>query len=82
MIMEIFKLISYYKIESDGSVNVCLKPENVLINEYIATYRTFENLSLADSSLNEYIEEMTIPLYNDFMSMENVQLEIRNKFIL
>jgi hypothetical protein len=80
--MEIFKLISYYKIESDGSVNVCLKPENVLINEYIATYRTFENLSLADSSLNEYIEEMTIPLYNDFMSMENVQLEIRNKFIL
>ena len=80
--MEIFKLTSYYKIESDGSVNVCLKPENVLINEYIATYRTFENLSLADSSLNGYIEEMTIPLYNDFMSMENVQLEIRNKFTL
>lgn len=82
MIMEIFKLTSFIKIEDNGSVNVCLKPENLLINEYIATYRTFDNLTIAESSLNGYIEEMTIPLYNDFMNMENVSLETRNKFTL
>ncbi len=80
--MEIFKLTSYFRIEDNGSVNVCLKPENSIINEYIATYRTYDDLSSAESLLNEYIEEMTIPLYNDFKIMENVSLEIRNKFTL
>ena len=56
--MEIFRLVSSMKIEDDGTVNVCLKPDNNLINEYIATYRTYESLSVAEYSLNSFIIEM------------------------
>jgi hypothetical protein len=80
--MEIFKLVSTMKIEDNGLVNVCLKPDNNLINEYIATYRTYESLSEAESSLNSFILEMTPLLFNDFKNMDNISLELRNLFIL
>lgn len=80
--MEIFKLISTFRIEENGSVNVCLKPENSLINEYIATFRSYDNIIDAQNELNTYIEEMTPLLYNDFKAMENISLELRNKFTL
>lgn len=80
--MEIFKLVSTMKIEDNGLVNVCLKPDNNLINEYIATYRTYESLSEAESSLNSFILEMTPLLFSDFKNMDNISLELRNLFIL
>lgn len=80
--MEIFKLTSSIKVEDNGLVNVCLKPENESIKELIATYRTYENISLAESSLNGYIQEMTPLLFNDFKNMENVSIEIKNNFTL
>jgi hypothetical protein len=80
--MEIFKLTSSIKIEDNGLANVCLKPENESIKELIATYRTYENIGLAESSLNGYIQEMTPLLFNDFKNMENVSIEIKNNFTL
>lgn len=80
--MEIFKLVSEFKIEPDGTVNVCLKPEHPSINEYIATYRTYNNLGDAESALNIYINEMTPLLYADFKAMENVSNELKNNFTL
>jgi len=80
--MEIFKLTSSIKVEDNGLVNVCLKPENESIKELIATYRTYENISLAESFLNGYIQEMTPLLFNDFKNMENVSIEIKNNFTL
>jgi len=80
--MEIFKLTSSIKIEDNGLVNVCLKPENESIKELIATYRTYENIVLAESSLNGYIQEMTPLLFNDFKNMENISIEIKNNFTL
>ena len=80
--MEIFKLTSSIKVEDNGLVNVCLKPENESIKELIATYRTYDNITLAESSLNGYIQEMTPLLFNDFKNMENVSIEIKNNFTL
>lgn len=80
--MEIFKLVSEFKIEQDGTVNVRLKPEHPSINEYIATYRTYNNLVDAESALNIYINEMTPLLYADFKAMENVSTELKNNFTL
>jgi hypothetical protein len=80
--MEIFKLTSSIKVEDNGLVNVCLKPENESIKELIATYRTYENITLAESSLIGYIQEMTPLLFNDFKNMENVSIEIKNNFTL
>ena len=80
--MEIFRLVSSMKIEDDGTVNVCLKPDNSLIVDYIATYKTYESLSVAEYSLNSFIIEMTPLLYNDFKNMDNISIEVRNKFTL
>jgi hypothetical protein len=80
--MEIFNLIYDIRIENDGKAIICLRPENEMINEYIATYRTYDNITLAQTSLVGYIEEMRPLLYHDFVNMENVPIDIRNNFTL
>lgn len=39
-------------------------------------------ITLAESSLIGYIQEMTPLLFNDFKNMENVSIEIKNNFTL
>lgn len=80
--MEKFILTPTYIIEGNSEVNVCLRPSNELIDDYIATYRGYinEEEALADTPL--FIEEMTPLLFYDFKQMDNVPIEIRDLFEL
>ena len=51
--MEKFILTPTYIIEGNSEVNVCLRPSNELIDDYIATYRGYinEEEALADKPL-------------------------------
>ena len=80
--MEKFILISITIIEDDLEANVCLKPSSPLIEDYIATYRTFENETIAIAETPAFITEMTPLLFAQFEQMDNVPLEIRNQFEL
>lgn len=80
--MEKFILIPITIIEDDLEANVCLKPSSPLIEDYIATYRTFENETVAIAEIPDFITEMTPLLFAEFEQMENVPLEIRQQFEL
>ena len=80
--MEKFTLTSTYIIEDDLEVNVCLKPSNDLISDYIATYRVYPNEGEALIDIPFFIEEMTPILFHDFKNMDNVPIEIRDQFEL
>jgi len=82
MNMTIFGLTSSYFIEEDLEANVCLFPDNELIDDYIATYRTFSDESEMNLLMETYINEMTPLLFDEFQTMENIPLEIRNEFYL
>ena len=80
--MEKFILVSSMIIEDDLEANVCLRPSSPLIENYIATYKTFENEAIAIAETPTFITEMTPLLFAQFQQMDNVPLEIRNQFEL
>ena len=80
--MEIFDLTYSIVVQEDHETNVCLKPSHPLINQYIATYKTYENENEALLDVTSFIEEMRPILYEQFEAMENVPQYIRDQFIL
>lgn len=80
--MEIFDLTYSIVVQEDHEANVCLKPSHPLINQYIATYKTYENENEALLDVTSFIEEMRPILYEQFEAMENVPQYIRDQFIL
>ena len=80
--MEQFILIPTTIIEDDLEVNVCLKPSSPLIEKYVATYKVFENESIAIIETPSFITEQTPLLFYTFQQMENIPIEIRNQFYL
>jgi hypothetical protein len=80
--MEKFILIPTSFVEDDLEVNVCLKPSSPLIDDYIATYKTFENEAIAIAEMDSYITEMTPLLFAEFQQMDNVPQIVRDQFEL
>jgi hypothetical protein len=80
--MEKFILVSTIIIEDDLEANVCLKPSSSLIENYIATYKTFESESIAIAETPNFITEMTPILFAEFQQMDNVPQSIRDEFEL
>lgn len=80
--MEQFILIPTTIIEDDLEANVCLKPSSPLIEKYVATYKVFENESIAIIETPSFITEQTPLLFYTFQQMENIPIEIRNQFYL
>ena len=80
--MEKFTLAATYIIENDLETNVCLRPSSNLIDDYIATYRVYNNETEALIDIPFFIDEMTPLLFHEFKQMDNVPIEIRDQFEL
>ena len=80
--MEKFILKSSMFVETDLETNVCLKPESLLIENYIATFKTFTNEAEAIANLDSFILEMTPLLFAEFQAMESVAQHLKESFEL
>lgn len=80
--MEKFILTATYIIEDDLKANVCLRTSSDLIDDYIATYKVYNNEAEALIDIPFFIEEMTPLLFYDFKQMDNIPIEIRDQFEL
>jgi hypothetical protein len=78
--MKIFDLTYTLTSNSDG-YHICLKPSDILISDYICTWKLFES-EPSNDDINSFINEMKPLLFNDFKSMDNIPNEIKNEFIL
>ena len=77
-----FALIPTYLVEENLEVNVYLKPSSDLIDDYIATYRVYENEDIALNDISNFIHEMTPLLFSEFQLMVNIPVELREMFEL
>ena len=80
--MKPFILEAFKVIEEDLEVNITLKPNDSLIQNYIATAKVYPNEIEADADTINFITEMTPLLFNTFKEMDNVALSIRDQFYL
>jgi hypothetical protein len=80
--MKKFTLSSSMFIESNFQVNVCLKPSDLQISNYIATYVMYENEQEALIDLDRLIAEQTPLLFHVFHYSDNIPQEIRDQYEL
>lgn len=80
--MKKFTLTANYEVMRDLQTQVCLKPTDTQIENYIATYKTFESESIAIAETPNFITEMTPILFAEFQQMDNVPQSIRDEFEL
>ena len=80
--MENFTLTVTYIILENLETNVCLRPSSDLINDYISTYRIYNNEEEALINIPFFIEEMSPLLFNKFKEMDNIDNELRSQFEL
>jgi hypothetical protein len=63
--MEQFTLQHTIIIEDDLQANVCLKPTNEGLKNFIATYKVYDTENEALNDLDNFKTEMTVKLFND-----------------
>jgi hypothetical protein len=80
--MKKFTLTATYEVMRDLQTQVCLKPTDTQIENYLATYRVYESESIAIAETPNFITEMTPLLFAEFQQMDNVPQSIRDEFEL
>ena len=80
--MKQFTLSTSYFIEPDLEANVCLRPSDPQISDYIASFFTFPNEQEALEEIPALVISKTPLIFDEFQAMENVPIEIRNEYYL
>ena len=80
--MKQFTLSTSYFIEPDLEANVCLRPSDPQISDYIASFFIFPNEQAALDEIYELAITQRPILFEKFQEMDNVPLEIREQYFL
>lgn len=80
--MKQFTLSTTYFVEEDLETNVCFRPTDLEISDYIASFFIFSNEEEALNEIPILIIEITPILFQKFQEMENIPIEIRNNYQL
>lgn len=78
--MKQFTLLTSYYIEPDLEANVCLRPSDPEISDYIASFFTFPNEQAALDEIYELAITQRPILFEKFQAMENIDISIRNNY--
>lgn len=68
-----------YSISNENQV--CLRPADESIRELISTYRKFDNIP-SEQEIQDFIDEMTPIIFNDFQRLDISTSEIKSNFFL
>lgn len=79
--MAIFTLTADTITLDDGNYNVMVMP-NMEIHHFIHAFKFVASGSLTQTVIDNFITEQTPLLFDEFQSMENVPLEIRQNYTL
>jgi hypothetical protein len=80
--MKQFTLSTSYFIEPDLEANVCLRPSDSQISDYIASFFIFPNEQEALEEIPGLTITQTPILFEKFQEMDNVPIQIRNEYYL
>jgi len=80
--MKTFTLTSSYKLTRDGQAEVCLRPSDPQIENYIDTFRVYSTEQEALDNIANFINEQRPLLFDVFQSMDNVPQSVKDQYIL
>lgn len=80
--MKQFTLSTSYFIEPDLEANVCLRPSDPEISDYIASFFIFPNEQAALDEIYELAITQRPILFEKFQEMDNIPIEVRNQYFL
>lgn len=80
--MKQFTLLTSYFIEPDLQANVCLRPSDPEISDYIASFFIFPDEQTALEEIHGLAITQRPILFEKFQEMDNVPLEVRNNYFL
>jgi hypothetical protein len=80
--MKQFTLSTSYFIEPDLEVNVCLRPSDPEISDYIASFFIFSSEQEALEEIPGLVITQTSILFEKFQEMDNVPIDVRNEYYL
>lgn len=80
--MKQFTLSTSYFIEPDLEANVCLRPSDPEISDYIASFFIFPNEQEALDEIYELAITQRLILFEKFQEMDNVPIEVREQYFL
>lgn len=80
--MKTFNLKSSYRVLNSGLTEVCLKPADTQIENYIDTYKVYDTEQEALDDIANFINEQRPLMFEVFQGMENIPLSIREQYIL
>jgi hypothetical protein len=80
--MKKFELQYSYIVEKDLKVNVCFKPLDDTISDFISTYITFENEEIAQNEIPNFIIKIRPVLFEKIQQLEGISEELKNQFEL
>ena len=80
--MKQFTLSTSYFIEPDLEANVCLRPSDPQISDYIASFFNFSSEQDALDAIPDLVVDQAPILFEKFQEMENINDDIKSKFEL
>ncbi len=80
--MKQFTIVTSYFIEPDLEANVCLRPSDPEISDYIASFFSFPNEQEALNEIDQLVINYTPILFTKFQELDSVPIEIRNNYYL
>jgi hypothetical protein len=80
--MKTFTLSSTFTVIRDGQTQICLRPSDQQIDDYLSTYNTYPNEAEALADLDRFILEQTPIMYHVFHYSESIPQSIRDQYQL
>ena len=80
--MKTFTLTSSYKLTRDGQAEVCLRPSDPQIENYLDTYKVYDTEQDALDDIANFINEQRPLMFVVFQEMDNVPQSVKDQYML
>lgn len=80
--MKTFTLSYTYKVIKDGQTEMCFRPSDESIDDYLATYKVYNTLAEALADADNSILELTPIMFAEFQSADNIPQSIKDQFVI
>jgi len=80
--MKTFTLSYTYKVIKDGQTEMCFRPSDESIDDYLATYKVYNTLAEALADADNSIAELTPLMFADFQNADSIPQSLKDQFIL
>lgn len=80
--MKTFTLSYTYKVIKDGQTEMCFRPSDESIDDYLATYKVYNTLAEALADADNSITELTPLMFVEFQNSESIPQSLKDQFVI